>query len=121
MTIREFKRINKQISKLERKLERLKAEAVNSSPSLSGMPGNDNVSDKIGKCVAEIADVEKEISKLSADRNYALGRLSADIDEENCIYLFLVKNYTWEKIAQIADGRPDTADSIRMRCAKHQW
>lgn len=121
MTIREVKGINRQISKLERKLERLKAEAVNSSPSLSGMPGSDDVSDRIGKCVAEIADVEKEISRLSAERNDALNRLSLDVDEENCIYLFLVENYTWQKIAQITNDRPDTADSIRMRCAKHHW
>lgn len=121
MTIREIKKFNREIAKLKRKLERLKSDAFNVTPSLSGMPGSDNVSDKLGAAVAEIADIEREIAELTVERDAHLQRLSVDVDEENCIYLFLVRGYTWRKIAQITDGRPDTTNSIKKRCYKYDW
>lgn len=121
MTIREIKEINKLISTLARKQERLKAEVLNTSPIITDSPGGGNSRDKIGECVAEIADLDAQISALRTQREYELNRLSKDVDEENCIYLFLVENYTWLKIAQITDGRLDTVNSIKKRCYKHVW
>lgn len=121
MTIREIKSMNRRISQLMRKLERLKSDAFNVTPSLSGMPGSENVSDKLGAAVAEIADIEGEIAALTGARNAELSRLSVDVDEENCIYLFLVRGYTWRRIAQITNGRMDTVNSIKKRCYKYEW
>lgn len=123
MTIREIKELNRLISTLSHKKERIKAEMLKTSPVLSGLPGTSNGShqDKIGKCVAEISDLETRIAQLKARRESELSRLSKDIDEENCIYLFLVENYTWLKIAQITDGRLDTVNSIKKRCYRHEW
>lgn len=121
MTISEIKSMNKRISQLSARLARLRAEAVNISPSVSDMPMNVTDQDKLGRCVAEISDTEREFSELRARRDIELDRLSKDIAEENCIWLFLVKRYTWRHIAQLIDGRPDTADSIRMRCYRYKW
>ena len=121
MTIREYKKIVRQIAQLEMKLARLRAESVNTSPSLSGMPNGSDVSDKVGKNVAEIFKAEKELHKLEVQRSDAISRLSPNIYEENCIYFFLVKNFTWEKVSRITNKRVDTADSIRIRCSKYVW
>ncbi len=120
MTIREIKDINRQISKLSLKLERLNSEMLDISPSLSDMPASGGVSDKIGKCVTEIADLEKNIADLKAKRDYELSRLSKDVDEENCIYLFLVRHYSWAKIA-IQTGGINSPDNIRMKCTNYEW
>lgn len=121
MTIREFKAIDKHIGQLKRKLVMLKSEVVNVSPALSGMPGDSDVSDKIGKCIAEITETEKQIFELEFEKTEAIKRLSKDVDEEVCIRLFLVKNYTWRMIANITENRLDTVASIKKRCYKHNW
>lgn len=121
MNIREIKMLNSQISQLMRKLERLKSDAFNVTPSLSGMPGAHNVADKLGTIVSEIASVEEQIAALTAKRDSELSRLSPNVDEENCIYLFLVRRYTWRRIAQITGGRMDTVDSIKKRCYRYEW
>lgn len=121
MTIREIKSMNRLIERLSRKAEMLRSSVLNTSPSLSSAPGGSGVSDKIGKCVAEIADIEQTLNELKKYRDAELRRLSKDIDEEVCIYLFLVRRYTWRKIARITDGRADTAESIRKRCYRYKW
>lgn len=121
MNIRKIKEMNKQISQLMRKRERLRSDAFHVTPSLSGMPGSENVADKLGAVVAEIADTEQEIIRLTEQRDTELNRLSLDVDEENCIYLFLVRRYSWRRIAQITGGRMDTVGSIKMRCYRYEW
>lgn len=121
MTIREYKAIDKRLGQLKRKFEMLKGEVVNVSPTLSGMPGGSDVSDKISKCIAEITDTERQICELEKEKNDAISRLSKDVDEEVCIRLFLVKNYTWRMIANITENRLDTVASIKKRCYKHNW
>lgn len=121
MNIREIKENDRKIAALSRKLERLKADALNVTPTLTGMPGSGQMSDKIGSCIAEIDDTEQELKRLIAIRDKSLRRLSKDIDEENCIYLFLVRRYSWRRIAQITDGRLDTVASIKKRCYKYEW
>ena len=121
MTIREIKEINRRIALLSRKLERLKSDALRVTPSLSGMPSGGQVSDRVGKCVTEIADVEAQLTELVRFRDCELRRLSKDVDEENCIYLFLVSGYSWRQIARVTDGRVDTVASIKKRCYKYEW
>lgn len=121
MTIREYKAIDKHIGQLKRKLVMLKSEAFNVSPTLSDMPGDSEVSDKIGKCISEITETERQINELELEKASAIKRLSKDVDEEVCIRLFLVKNYTWRMIANITENRVDTVASIKKRCYKHNW
>ena len=121
MTIREIKEMNRIIDRLRSKLGRLRSDVTNMSPSLSGMPGNQNVSDRIGRCVSEIADIEHTLNDLISKRDHEYRRLSKEIFEENCIYLFLVRRYSWRRIAQLMTGRIDTADSIRKRCYRYKW
>lgn len=121
MTIREIKEMNRQIAQLLRKLERLKSDVFNVTPSLTGLPGAGNVADKLGAAVAEIADAERQIAELRERRDSELSRLSTDVDEENCIYLFLVRRYSWRRIAQITGGRMDTVGSIKKRCYRYEW
>ena len=121
MTIREIKSMNRLIERLSRKAEMLRSSVLNTSPSLSSAPGGSGVSDKVGKCVAEIADIEHTLNEVKKVRDAELRRLSKDIDEEVCIYLFLVRHYTWRRIARITDGRADTAESIRKRCYRYKW
>ena len=94
---------------------------LNVTPALTGMPGSGQMSDKIGSCITEIDETEQELKRLIAIRDESLRRLSKDIDEENCIYLFLVRRYSWRRIAQITDGRLDTVASIKKRCYKYEW
>lgn len=121
MTVREMKAINKQISRLKSKLERLRAEAVNISPKLSAVPPSRSVSDKISANISEIADTEQQLNQAKALREYHLNRLSVENETENYIWLHLARGFSWQKIANLTDGRPDTADSIRMRCRRYFW
>lgn len=121
MNIREMKQINSEIKKLLKKLERLRSAAINISPQLSGMPPGGSSSDKLGANVAQIADVEQQLVRLRALRDHYINQLSIENDTENCIWLHLARGYSWRKIANLTDGRPDTADSIRMRCYRYFW
>ncbi len=100
MTLREIKSINKEISRLRSKMLRLEGEAANTAPNLSGLPGADSISDKVGNAVTQIADIQNEIHRLEMLRNSALNRLSRDVFEENCIYMRLKLHYGWTKIAR---------------------
>ena len=121
MNLREMKKLNSRISHLLRRLECLNSDVFNVTPSLSEMPGSHNDTDKLGAVISEIANVEDQIEALTARRDAALSRLSRDVDEENCIYLFLVRRYTWRRIAQITGGRMDTVESIKKRCYRYEW
>ena len=121
MTVREMKQMNSEIKKLLKKRERLRLTSENISPNISGMPPSGSSPDKIGIAVAEIDDVDCQLSQLRALRDYYLGKLSMDNDTELCIWLHLARGYSWRKIANLTDGRPDTADSIRKRCNRYVW
>lgn len=102
MTIRGIRDIVRQLSTQELKRELLRVEPENSTD-------------------VEVQQCAAEIDRLTAEYNRAIDRLSMDVWEEKCIYLFWVKNYSWKKIAQIVTGRVDTADSLRVRCSKYKW
>lgn len=121
MTIREIKVINRRIDNLCSKVVRLRSEVVNVTPALTGMPGGNGDSDAIGRNVAAITDAENLIKELIEYRSRELEKLSKDVFEENCIYLFLVERRSWRYIATKITGRPDTAESIKKRCYRHSW
>lgn len=120
MTLQEMKEFNKEIKRLSMKLVRLRSAAVNISPSMSGMPGGGS-EDKLSSAVAEIADTEQRLAEIRAVRNYYLDKLSVENYTENCIWLHIARGYSWRKIANQSDGRPDTEDAIRKRCYRYEW
>lgn len=120
MTIKKIKEINKEISRLKTKAIRLESEATKVTQTLSDMPGTGNVSDKVGKIVTQIADIQREIQNLEILRNSELNRLSRDIFEENCLFMRLSLHYSWVKIAMQIGGN-NTADNIRMKCRNYEW
>ncbi len=104
MNIKELKALKKKIQELSGQLEA--AESVNA--------GN-------GAITSEISDVENDLRSLQAEWDNAIGRLSYDDDTANCIYLHYAAGYTWQQIANLTDGIPDTAAGIRMRCRRYRW
>ncbi len=120
MTAKEIKRMNKEIARLRSKIARFKSEAVRTTPNVTGMPGSNQVSDKVGTAVTQIADMQREIQNLEILRNSELNRLSRDILEENCLFMRLSLHYSWTKIALEVGGN-NTADSIRMMCGRYEW
>ncbi len=120
MTAKEIKQINKEISRLRSKMIRLENEALNTAPKLTDLPGANNVSDKVGNTVAQVADIQREIQNLEILRNSALNRLSRDIFEENCLFMRLSLHYSWTKIALQVGGN-NTADGVRMMCERYSW
>ena len=121
MTLRELKAMNKEIKRLLRKIERLRSASVNISPTISPDGVSSSSHDKMAANVAEIIDCEQKLSKLRSIRDYYLDKLSIEDDTENCIWLHVSRGYSWRKIAITTDGRPDTADSIKKRCHRHEW
>ena len=120
MTAKEIKDINKEITRLRAKVIRLESEATKITQTLSDMPGDKNVSDKVGNIATQIADIQREIQNLEILRNSALNRLSRDIFEENCLFMRLSLHYSWSKIALQVGGN-NTADGIRIMCNRYSW
>lgn len=120
MTAKEIKRMNKEISRLRSKIVRLKNDAMNTSPNVTGVPGSNQVSDKVGNAVTQVADIQREIQNLEILRNSALNKLSRDILEENCLFMRLNLHYSWTKIA-VECGGGNTADSVRKMCERYKW
>ena len=101
-------------------MARIESEAHNISPNISGMPGSNQTSDKVGNAVAQVADIQREIQNLEILRNSALNRLSRDIFEENCLFMRLSLHYSWAKIA-VKIGGGNTVDSIKKMCYRYHW
>ena len=120
LTIREIKKINREISQLKSKLIRLDAEATKTTQTISDMPGVVSVSDKVGNMATQIADIQREIQNLEIYRNSALNRLSNDKFEENCLFMRLSLRYSWTKIA-LQVGGDNTADGVRKLCERYSW
>lgn len=120
MTAREIKEINREISRLRAKIVRISAEADNTSPKLSDLPSAGQTSDKVGKAVVQIADIQREIQNLEIRRNAALNSLSRDDFVENCLFMHLSLRYSWAKIA-VDTGGINTPDNIRKMCNRYHW
>lgn len=120
MTLKEIKNINKEIARLRAKIIRLRNEAENISPVITGTPHCGTSSDKVGNIVAQMSDVQREIQNLEILRNSELNRLSREIFEENCLFMRLALHYSWTKIA-LEIGGGNTGDGIRMRCERYNW
>jgi shikimate kinase len=120
VTLKDIKNIDKEISRLNSKVAKLESGVTSTAPNMSGLPSSNDVSDKVGNAVAEIADIKREIQNLEILRNSALNRLSNDILVENCLFMRLSLKYSWAKIAMTLNG-VYTPDYIRLKCHHYKW
>ena len=113
MDTAELKALKKKITRLTERLDLLRS--VSNRMTATATEARDSESS------AEIANIREELERLSVLWDNAIGRLSYDDDTANCIYLHYAAGYTWQQIANLTDGIPDTAAGIRMRCRRYRW
>lgn len=118
MTIGEIKNINKEIQRLNSKLARLESEVYSTTPKLDDPPSGSGVSDKVGNLVSQITDIKLDIQALEVKRNMAINLLSREKFEENCIYMRLKLNFSWQKIASKVGTN---VDGIKKMCYRYHW
>jgi hypothetical protein len=110
--------LSKEIKAKEEQLEQLKAIAESTTAQLSDMPHGSGVSDKIGKTVAEIADIKSLIQLKIQEYWHEYNRLMRyinDIDDSlirQIMTLRYINGMTWNAVADTIGG--NTEDSIRM-------
>lgn len=76
--------------------------------------------DKIDDAAVQIEEIQSEIQRLKTLSESSLDRLSKDILEENCIYLHLVLNHSFKKIAA-ETGNIYSSEKIRRMCRDYEW
>ena len=118
MTYKDVKIIDKEIHRLQSRLGVLESDVYSVTPKLSDAPSGGGTSDKIGKAIAEIADINTEIQALQFRRDSAINKLNLQKYEDNCLYMRLKRNMSW---AQIAAKVSSTPDSIKMMCHRYIW
>lgn len=118
MTYKEVKIIDKEIHRLQSRLGMLESEVCSTTPKLSDAPSGSGLGDKIGRAVAEIADLNTEIQALRFRRDSAVNKLNLQKFEGNCLYMRLKRGMSW---AQIAAKVSSTPDSIKMMCHRYIW
>ena len=101
------------------KIQELEAKAQAQSPSLSGMPGNAGVSDKVGQYSAEIADLQA-MMELNIRKSWPLlarlQRYINDIPDSLTRQIFWLRHAeckSWQQVANEVGGG-NTASAVRM-------
>ena len=118
MTLKEVRVIDKEIHRLKSRLGSLESNVYSTTPKMSDSPPSGDMSDKIGKTVAEIADLNTEIQALQFRRDLAINKLDLQKYEDNCLYMFLKCKMSWAKIAAKVGSTPD---SVKMMCHRYIW
>lgn len=121
MTLRELSSvyyIKKEIDMISEKIINLETQAERITPTLSGMPPSQGVSDRVGEAAAKIADYHRALdmkrTKLLAERD----RLMKYIDTISDVQIRLIFTYrfydlmSWQQVANKVGGN-NTADSVR--------
>lgn len=127
MTLKELSQLyylNREIEMDKKRLQELEAEAVSTSPNLTGMPRSPGVSDKVGRYAAEIADlkgiIEAKIQQCIYERN-RLERYIMGIDDALLRQIFtyrFINGLPWRQVADSIGGG-NTEDGVRMMCNRY--
>lgn len=97
--------LNKEIEEIQERIQELENIATSSTTKITGMPHGSGISDKVGSCSAEIADL-KELLNVNLKRCFnELNRLNRFINNINdsqmrmIIRLRYVNGMTWGLVA----------------------
>lgn len=127
MTLKELSQLyylNREIEMDKRRLIELEARALPGAQVLTGMPHGSGVSDIVGTCAAEIADLRGIIEAKHQQCLYERSRLEryiSSIDDSLLRQIFtyrFVNGLPWEQVAACVGGG-NTAGSVRMACYRY--
>lgn len=110
--------LNREIEEQQRRVEELENIATSCTSHITGMPRIMGISDKIIKCVAEMADLKGLLDLNLKKCFYELNRLNRYIEsvDESHMRMILSLRYinalSWEQIA-CSIGGGNTEDSVR--------
>lgn len=112
--------LSREIEQDRKRLEELEAAAQGSTQQITGMPRAAGFSDKVGKYVAEIADLRGMIEQKVQRCWHELKRLNRyiasveDSQMRQILTLRYINHMTWQQVAS-AMGNYNTADNLRMQ------
>ncbi|MFI3326949.1 MAG: hypothetical protein R3Y35_12385 [Clostridia bacterium] len=105
MKLKQLYYLELEIAEIKNQICNLKDLATSTTSILSDMPAGTDTSDKVGKCVAAIIDLQQELVDLTARRVAELESLNdfiaaiEDSQLRTIFYLRYVKHLTWLQIA----------------------
>lgn len=112
--------LQQEIERQREKIREYEAMAQAQSPSLSGMPGRaGEVSDKVGRCGAEVADLQALVEINIRKSWFLLAQLHRYINDipdsltRQIFRLRYAERKTWQQVANEVGGG-NTADNVRM-------
>lgn len=97
--------LKKEITELQRKIKELESLATNGTSKITDMPRGSEISDKVGKNCAKIADLKNNLQKIIKQYLDEFDRLNNFITsiEDSQMRLILMLRYihhlTWQQIA----------------------
>lgn len=97
--------LNREIEEMQNRLQELENSAISCTANITGMPHASGISDKVGKYVAEIADLKSLLDLNLKKCFYELSRLNRYInsidDSEMRMILSLryINGLCWEQVA----------------------
>ena len=127
MTLKELSQLyylNREIEMDKRRLQELEVKALPGAQVITGMPHAPGVTDKVGECAAEIADLRGIIEAKHQQCLYERSRLERYISgihdsltRHNFIYRF-VNGLPWEQVAACIGGG-NNAGNVKMACYRY--
>lgn len=127
MTLKELSQLyylNREIEMDKRRLQELEAKALPGAQVLTGMPHATGVSDIVGNCAAEIADlrgiIEAKHQQCLYERN-RLERYISSIEDSLLRQIFtyrFINGLPWKQVAACVGGN-NSAGSVRMMCYRY--
>jgi len=116
--------LRKKLMLYEDTLGSLRAAAESITPKLSDMPKSPNAQDKVSKFVAQIVDLEKQITELKSDiscERQAVMEFVESIQDgfiKTIFSLRFIECMTWAEIAEVVGG-DNTEDSVKKVCYRY--
>lgn len=127
MTLKELSQLyylNREIEMDRQRLQELELKALPGAQVITGMPRASGVTDNVGMCAAEIADlrgiIEAKHQQCLYERN-RLERYISGIDDSLLRQIFtyrFINGLPWEQVAACVRGG-NTKDSVRMMCYRY--
>lgn len=127
MTLKELSQLyylNREIEMDRQRLQELELKALPGAQVITGMPRASGVTDNVGMCAAEIADlrgiIEAKHQQCLYERN-RLERYISGIDDSLLRQIFtyrFINGLPWEQVAACIGGS-NTAGSVKMACYRY--